>query len=457
MMKQQLLKSGFWVMNGKVAGALIGLAINVVLARVLTPEGFGSYFLFFSVVTIAAVVAQLGLGQAAVRLIAESMAAGQSDRAGSAVRLVLIWGLAGATLTIVIIESGVGRWIATDMVRSPMLARVMWISAPFIVLAAVQGLLVEIMRGYHRIGLATIFGEFGTSAIAALLFIAVWAASVPVDLDTILYLSLVAAVVGVALAGVTVFRQTPYRDSRLGHVSAPLGLHRVYEIAFPLYVVNLTAFIPSQLDIWVIGAFRPATEVAQYAAAFRLAVLILVPLRIVSAVMAPTIARMHAQGKLPEIETALRGGATAASTLTLAALVVFLVAGDKVLALIYGGYYREAWLVLVILASANAVNVLAGSCVMVLSMTGYQKQLMHITLVTGLIGLIVSLVLIQFIGATGVALGTAAGVVGRNLAALYIVERKLHVRTFIQPSTIRHWRQLFAWNREAPVSKAADW
>lgn len=454
MRKQHLIKSGFWVMTGKGAGALVGLAINVVLARLLTPEAFGSYFLFFSVVAIAAVVAQSGLGQASVRLIAESMAANQPARAKAAVRLILLWGLAGAILTAVIIESGVGHWIATEIAHAPMLADVIWISAPFIILAAVQGLLVEIMRGYHRIGLATVYGEFGTSAITALLFIALWMVSVSVELDTILYLSLAASVIGVVFAVAAVLRQASYHDEHDGHPSALLGSRQVYKIAFPLYVVNLTAFIPAQLDIWVVGAFRPAMEVAQYAAAFRLAVLMLVPLTIVSAVMAPTIARMHAQGRLAEIGPALRGGATLAGTLALAVLVVFLAAGDKVLGLIYGDYYREGWLVLAILASGYAVNVLAGSCVMVLAMSGYQKQLMQITLVTGLGGLVLSLMLVQFIGATGVALGTAAGVIGRNIAALYVVEQKLGVRTFMQPSAFRHWRQLAAWNRETAASKA---
>jgi O-antigen/teichoic acid export membrane protein len=457
-MKRQIIRSGWHVVTGKGIGALVGLAINVVLARILSPESFGGYFLFLSVVAIASVLAQLGLGHAIVRLIAESMAANRADRARAAVRLVLAWGAAGSVFALMVIESGAGHWVALNLVHSPVLAGVMWIGGPFVVLTVVQGLLVEILRGYHRIGLATAFGEFGSRSIAAVLFVAIWMSSRPADLSTILLLSLVAVAIGIVFASATVFRYTPYRKGRhvLDRARAPLGSREVFSIALPLFVVNLTAFIPSQFDIWLVGAFRSAADVAQYAAAFRLAILTLVPLTIVSAVMAPTIARYHAQARLGDVETILRGGTTAASVIAIVALVVFLAVGDKVLVVIYGDYYRSAWPVLAILGTAYAINVLAGSCVMVLSMTGHQKQLMYITLTTGILAFVLSLVLVQFLGAVGVALGAASAVLARTLTALYVVERKLHLRTFVQPSLIRHWRQLLGWSLENGMSKVNE-
>jgi len=44
------------------------------LARLLTPDEMGAYFLTFSLVSVSALVAQLGMGQTVVRLVVGAMA-----------------------------------------------------------------------------------------------------------------------------------------------------------------------------------------------------------------------------------------------------------------------------------------------------------------------------------------------------------------------------------------------
>jgi len=97
--KEKLLKGGAWAFAGKVVTALSGLAISALLARLLTPEEMGAYFLTFSLVSVAAIVAQLGLTQTVVRLVAESMGTDRPGRARQSVILALrLAGFSGLTI-----------------------------------------------------------------------------------------------------------------------------------------------------------------------------------------------------------------------------------------------------------------------------------------------------------------------------------------------------------------------
>ena len=64
--KQKLVRGGAWALTGKILAALSGLGVNALLARLLTPEEMGVYFLTLSLVTIASLFAQMGMTQTVV-------------------------------------------------------------------------------------------------------------------------------------------------------------------------------------------------------------------------------------------------------------------------------------------------------------------------------------------------------------------------------------------------------
>ena len=78
-LKDIVLRDGSWTFALKIASMGASLAVSIVLARLLDPELLGTYFLILSFVSFAALVAQLGLNLAVVRLLAESLALGQTS------------------------------------------------------------------------------------------------------------------------------------------------------------------------------------------------------------------------------------------------------------------------------------------------------------------------------------------------------------------------------------------
>src|SRR5215208_4702457 len=79
-LRRRLLSGGTWSFVGKVGGSIIGVVTNGLLARLLTPQEFGAYFLALSIIMFGAVVGSLGLPKTGVRFVAESMAFNQLGR-----------------------------------------------------------------------------------------------------------------------------------------------------------------------------------------------------------------------------------------------------------------------------------------------------------------------------------------------------------------------------------------
>src|SRR5919107_3338860 len=98
-LRRRLLSGSTWALGGKLGAATIGIITNGVLARLLTKQEFGVYFLAFSISSLGAVIGSLGLPKTVLRFVAENMTLGQPGRARRAIYTALGLGALGALST----------------------------------------------------------------------------------------------------------------------------------------------------------------------------------------------------------------------------------------------------------------------------------------------------------------------------------------------------------------------
>jgi len=176
------------------------LAVNVLLARLLTPKEMGAYFLTLSLVLVATIVAQLGLNLTIVRLVAESMGTGRPGRARQSVLWTLRLAGIGTLVVACSLAFGGGQWIAERMFHSALMPQVMGLSAVWMAALTFQSLIAETFRGFHDIRFATIFGGVTTSILSMLLFATLWLLQGHGDLDQVIMLAIVAGMSSVTLS-----------------------------------------------------------------------------------------------------------------------------------------------------------------------------------------------------------------------------------------------------------------
>lgn len=421
---KRLVLGGLWVLAGKVILVLSTLLINALLARLLAPQEMGAYFLTFSLVSVAAVAAQFGLSQAVVKLVAESLASERPGRAANTIRFILRSGALGALLVAGMLALGVGSWLAQRIFDSALMAGVIGLAALWVVVLTLQNLLAESFRGFHEIRLATLSGGVITSVLSALLFAGLWIVQGHSNLEQVVVLSVIAGATNAVIAFLLLRgKLKPFSTKN------DFKGKEVFRIAWPLWVTNLTLIVLLQADLWIMGMFRPQEEVAIYGAALRFVVLVTMPLMIVNSVVSPFIAEMYTKRRRKDLQETLRAAATTASIPAFAVVIVFTLFGSPILALVYGEFYRNGATVLALLSLGQFVNVLAGSCGLVLMMTGFQASMMWITIVCGLLTVTGAMLLVEQYGANGVATVAAAAMMTQNGLMLLFCKLKTGIWT----------------------------
>ena len=428
-LRSRVLRGSTWVLGGRIVTTVLGFVINVFLARILTPGELGAYFTSYTLVIVGGIVAQLGLDLAVVRFVAAALGTDRPEDARSVVRMVFGVGTVGVVLVAVAVLAG-GGWLARNVYHSPLLAGVIPIAAGWLAVAALQSLIVETWRAFQRFDLATLFDQFLVDVVAATVFGAFFVLSARPGLANVLLLFTVFSggvmIIGGALLVPRVRRLPPG-----GRVSR----REIFQMAWPALITNFSIYLLSTgVDLLVLGAFQPQQQVGIYGAASRLMMLVSTPFLIMQGVTPPIIAELYAQGRRAELERTLRAVSTLAGLPAFLMLVVFMLFGTDVMGLVYGPFYRQGALILTILSAGRVVAVICGSSGVTLMMTGHQRALMNLTILTGIASVLGGIVMAPRFGGVGVAASTASVATVQNILMYVLAKRYTGVRTIAELS-----------------------
>lgn len=432
----RLLSGSAWALGGRVALAFTGLANNALLARLLDPEDLGVYFIAFSLVSLGAVAGALGLNQTVIRFVSESMALERFGRTRSAVTSSLTLGFCGA-FVVGLLYLLFGGTLSKMLFDSPALLAVSGLVAGWMVAMSLQNLMAEVFRGFHDIRSASVFsGPLAGASLLVFLGALYWVNG-RASLGAVLVLGMCSGLVSVLFASLVLRGRVATLP--LKGVGDQVRLAELLRVSWPILVSSITLFVLTQADVWILGAFRSQEEVALYGAAARLVFLVAMPLLVVNAVVPPLISEMHATQGRQSLQRMLRSTATLAGVPAFLLLLVFAFLSGPLLGIVYGDFYRAAAFILILLSVGRMVNVWAGSCGVVLMLTGHQNTMMGITVVTGLLTVLGSLWLVGGYGAEGVAVVTTVMLVVQNLLMLLFARIRVGVWTHatFSPAEIR--------------------
>ena len=431
--RRRLVRGSVTVFAAMTIGTIVTLVLNAILARVMAHSQLGAYFLVFSLVMIGSTIGQMGLDRTVVRLVAAARATGDGARARRTVRLVFILGLGASALVAVALVLGVGHFIAIHVYHSQAVAGVIGLAAVWVLAKALLALTAETFRAFKRFWPATLYNGLAVDSLLVLAFGTLWIAGARPTLDQAVGIT-VAATVAAFVAGIGMLRRSVSALSGGGDVEP----REVVGISLPFLATSVASFaVGTGVDLWVVGHFRPESDVALYGAAYRLVFFVATGFIIVSQVVPPIIAELHARGQRRELEQALRSVSTLAGIPALIVLAIFLFAGPFVMETVYGPFFRQGATVLAILSVARLVAVCTGSSGATLMMTGHQRTMMVITVTTGVASLTAEILLAPSYGITGVAAATCAAQIVQNVLQLTFARLRVgiwtHARFSLEP------------------------
>ena len=188
----------------------------------------------------------------------------------------------------------------------------------------------------------------------------------------------------------------------------------------------------SQMVQWsgqfMAGAYVSSEALAQLAVAQRTAMLSSFILIAVNLVVAPRFAKLYRDNDMAQLERLAIKSVKLISLFALPVIGVMLVFPSFLMSL-FGSEFKEGAILLQILAVGQFINAMTGSVGFLLIMTGHERDLRNITLMSGSLTLFLTWFLTTQFNIIGAAIGTAIAVATQNLLAVYFVKKRLGFNT----------------------------
>jgi O-antigen/teichoic acid export membrane protein len=417
------MKGGSWAAIARLLKVVAALVLNVFLAKILTPGELGVYFLLLSFSTTLSMVARVGMGKAVMRLTAESIANNELKSIKKTIQISLLITLLGCG-SVAFIYSAFSGHLA-DAFNVHFYETLSGAICIWVLFLALQKYLSDCLRGLRKIREAVFFDGVIYTLCTSMLMGIVYFFNIRVEFNDIVILSALVLSMVVAVGLFVVYKAAQdFPSGGSGDVS------KVWAVGWPQMFANLAMYNLTESAILILGLYEKTENLALYGIALRMIVILKFSQFVVNSVVPPLIAELNATSKNDDLENMLRNCATIVAVIGAAMAVGYVVFGKDLIGFLFGADYIGAYYLLVILSLGQLVNLAVGSCGQVLMMTGHQKILMKISVVTLLVTVLASYYVVQIYGVIGIAVVYSLSIALQSMATLVIVKRRLGLWTF---------------------------
>lgn len=459
--QKRLLRESVWVVGGRVFGIATAIGSNVVLARVISPADFGTYFVLASVLTFATLAAMFGLNTGLVRFVSESIGVGDLHQVKLVLRRGSILACVALVMGALICWAFVLLWgrqlfkIADAATIAPLLA----IS---VVAWGVIQLCAALLRSFHDSRWSILLtGQFGgplCNSLFVVFVVALYLFWAPVSLVSAILCSTIALCVVMPLAWWALISTSHQRmaelvDSQVHPASSGISWNALMVVCWPLMLTQCLSYITGQADIWIGGASVAPEDMALYGAARRLMLLIGIPMQLVNLTVIASIAELRAQNKHQELQRILRSAATMAAIPALLVSLPILVFAGPILSLLFGPFYAGGANILRVLCVGQIIFVCVGAAELTLMMAGQQMKALWVNLGTSLAMFVLGVLLTHNWGIYGLALAWSVVVALQCISFCLCARIWVGVWTIMDLSLLSHSRHSYTLLKEKVLKK----
>jgi O-antigen/teichoic acid export membrane protein len=442
----------------RIMGIGTAVAADVAISRTLTPADAGVFFLLVTIVSFSAMVASFGLTAAMTRFLSEGIgrndptAARQSILLGSRIAAVSM-PLTAAAMATVLYLAGRGLF------NIPVSGALAILLATCVLTLSVLQLAANILRSFHRSGLATLLtGQSGGPAVNLLFLISLFFFGFVGRPNVVAAAALNAGAL-CCIAPIAVASVARIATKQLNVAVLPIGSYAAPTLG--LFLTTCLSICLSQIcsyctgfgDMCIAGSLVPHDQLALYAAARRMMLVVGLPLQFVNLVVVASIAELKAREKIADLERILRTFAGLAGVPSLAALAVLLIFPGFLSGLVFGPFYAQSAGVLSILCLGQLVFVCAGSAELTLTMTGHQRAALVINATTATLLFAAGIPVTWRFGIVGLAVVNASVISVQVIAFSVCVRRRLGIWTLVDPVALLNVRTRLSTSLGADVAR----
>lgn len=394
---------------GNVIGKSLKFGFVIAATWLVSPGKFGLYVLAFSVVSLLQSVSNLGMDQAIDYYVPDLLRRGKERDARTYVATIALLTVFGSSAI------GIGLVAAAPWVEStfgePGLADALVLFAIGVPLLALQSVANTLFVSVKRMDLQQVATNLFRPIIKLSGAVALVAAGLGVSglvLGHVLALA-VALSISVFLVAHNVdwLRRTDFSS---------MPIREVVSYSLPLAFAGIVFGVIGQIDFFVLGYYRNASDVGIYRVAYLLAGSLTIFHASLTPIFKPLIVEVHedTEAMISQYLLATRWVAM----ITLPVAVALLILPGTYLSLIFGDQYATSAVAFLILVVGHFLNIAVGPTSRILEAMGKTKLVFLNTAFLGVVNIGLDILLVPHYGLIGAAIGTAAALTSVGIIAL---------------------------------------
>ena len=396
--------------------------LSVVLARVLGSKGYGEYSFCISMINLLTVPAVLGLPQLMVRELAIYKSKNQFEiikglllRAGQSVFIM------SCLLSCCLTAAYFFIWPAKKIVPDKVFCLAMLI-VPALALVQIYG---AALRGLGKIILGQIFDLIRQVGMVLVLVGSLYFIE-KISVYHAVFFQLILIALALIITAWLLRNTLPYKNK---DIPALYKSKEWFDSSWPLLIASGMQILNNEIPIIILGTFSNAEEIGFFRVAQRGAQLVSFGLMAVNITIGPTISKMYHNSELGRLQAVITKSARYTMVYSLPVALIFIVFSYQIITFIYGTEFIEAAFPLIILCFAQLFNASAGLVVLILNMTNNEKIAAIGVGISTFVSLILSVITIPALGATGAAFSMGTSLLIWNLILAICVYKKTGLKT----------------------------
>lgn len=417
---QEVLKSASSAFMIRIFGTLLGFSVSVLVARSLGTEGSGIYYLALSVATIAATIGRAGFDNTAVRFIASHASAGEWADVRYTYNIA-IRTVAAASLLVSIAIFFSASWVAIEWFNKPFMEIPFQIAAISVLPVAIATIQAESLRGLKYIQASQWIKTVLISLFTLLVldpFIRFWGA------DGAVSAYLLAAILA---SGVSwwLWHKAIHDHPEVARYKQPTqSVKPLFQSSWALFGVSISGLIMQQAATIFLGIWGSAEEIGVFSIGNRIAALLLFPLIAMVSILAPKFSALHRKGEVQQLALLARRSSLLLTAFALPVASLVFISAESILEIFGKDFVDGVWILRILLIGV-VINAATGPVSNILMMSGHEKSVRQVTILSSIMILTLCALLIPQYGGVGgaIAYSTSSGL--QNIYMIIIVRQRI--------------------------------
>jgi O-antigen/teichoic acid export membrane protein len=393
----------------------LGFATAIILTRLMGSANYGVYSYAIALVGVFTILGLLGQDGYIVKTVAKLASSKQFDEVSSFVK-----GAFGRTvllnivmlMTLIIALSFYQEQLAEDKYMT------LFVAISIIFFTVLMRVYIGLFQGMQQV-ITSLYADKLIRPLSFFCIISIMSFFVQHEMSATNAITANALAAFIALAVIAYLwsQKKPY--ARSPSIKAQ-DLTTGWRPALPFALLAGVSVIYGNIDVIMLGAYVPDSEIGIYRIAGRVATLISFAIIAVRSAFNPRISSLYAQNDFATLQNIASKAALATTVVALPCFLVFVFAGYWVL-ILFGDEFTSGTNILTVLSIGQLIGTICASGISILMMTSHANKAAQSLIFGAILNVVLNYLLIPSYGAIGAAYATTTALTAVNIVNTYFV------------------------------------